>query len=60
MHWEMDELDEAGKGSQLGVPVFLLLFRSLQFNFKGYCVPEYQLFEIMGYSWMGISHDTWI
>lgn len=57
---EMDGLDEAEKGSKLGVPAFLLLFWSLQFSFKGTHVPQDHLFEIMVYIWMGISHNTWI
>lgn len=32
----------------LGAPAFLLLLWSLQFDFKGFGVPEQQLFEIVG------------
>lgn len=41
------ELAEAVK-EVLGAPAFLLLFWGLQFDFKGFSMPEQQLFEIVG------------
>lgn len=48
MYWENEQMEPTEAVRHvLGVPAFLLLFWSLQFNFEGFGVPEYQLFEVV-------------